>query len=471
MQKFKEFYDKHKMLLALVVSTVILCVSIYVDWFWIVGAVVLFFFYLTLSIGQMFCATMYFECFSGIGAFFVVSLLEMFLIVLLRYIKDVKDGKRKLFKAPLYLSIAMAAIWTVISFAYTMSVDGLFYGANLFFFLFVAYFLFIYHDEINIKNCFLSLFAGMLVASALCGLSLLDRDFPFNIGFPDEHPMFRLKLFTIWTTHVSMLCAFMIAYFVYAIFNKKCNFWLSIVAICSAIVVGVLTRSKAFLLIVAVIMVLALIYMIIKYKAKSLKVIVPVLAVLVVGVLLFHDKLFVTIGRFFNSLEKPNTIMNQILTGRPEIWVAYLKDIFSSPFKVLFGVGFFSVRVDPQITHNVVLQVLYRMGIVGIIMMLVLLSMYWHRAKNKPVFRFKNIFLFIAYLLFALEEDIISDMFMFFLFFSIMLLVDGPAQESQELVQEEESGKAKTFLDFNFDDLMNLRLRRKKKDSDRPRTE
>ncbi len=426
MQKFLDFIKKYKFVLMLASSTLFMFFSGYVWWLWIVGVIINFAFYAICTVSEMLCATMYYELFSGIGVFFITSILELLLIMVIRYIIDVVKKRKKLYILPLILTFAIIIIFS--SIHYSVDLEGFFQGAIVIAFLLSSYIVFVYWKEINISECFKYLIIGMAVSLVLSMLSLVLPGYRYDGLINLSGGVIwssRLNLFTLNPNHLAMYCTLAIAYFVTRVANGKGNEWINAFYILFSVVIGIFTLSKAFLIVCVLLMIYLFVFIIIRYKRKSFYLIIPAMIFAVIFCCIFNKQVAEIFNRFFFFYGDGMSILENIFTGRIGIWEDYINSIRSSVLKLLFGFGFFNTKVFINGPHNLYIFLLYRFGLVGIIMLGLLVWSYFKCSQTKFRPNLKNFVLLFIYLLLGFEELVLNDRFLFFFLFAVILIAQS----------------------------------------------
>lgn len=430
--KFKEQYNTKGKYIILAVITGLLFFANFWEPLWIVASVVLAVLYATCTIAELFYFTMYFELFSSWDLFFVANLLIAFVCLTVRYVIDVKKKRKEVFALPLILSFVITIVFGIIH--YEVDLDGFSKGGLFVAMLFVFYYVFVYHKEIKLDNCFRFLTIGMIVSGVLGACSLLIDSPLQSIIYVDSVGYKRLQLYSFHTNFLALLCLFNISYYVYKLVNQKGNTWESVASILISAVLGILTLSKAFLLLFAVMAVYFVVYLIVKYKKHSWKFVLPIAIVSVLLVLCFHEFVADIVQRFLAY--DTGSLLSKLTTGRTAIWSQYVESARSSVLKMLFGVGLFTKDIIAIGPHNVFLFLLYRTGLVGIILMCVLVYSYFKLSKTKLKLTLKNCVPILIWVMVSLEEMILSERFTYFLLFAIMLLRDEKNIEETNAVDD-----------------------------------
>lgn len=431
-KKITEFYKKYKTLIFLPTITLLLFFAAYYEPLWIIASVLTAIFYLHLYLGDLFCYTFYFGLFSRVGTFYIVSLLIGFGLMIIRYVYDLIKKREKVYALPLILTILFIVLFSAIN--YGVDKNGLDQGVLVVSLLFVAYFVLVYGKTICPEKCFKFLSIGIFVSLVLGLITLLLPSYGFKIYYFDGTYK-RLQLFTFHQNHLAIVCTFAICYYVYKLINKKGKLLVNIALIISFLLIGLFTLSKAFILTVAIIVLYLFVILIRKYKWKSLRFILPMIVFLAIFGICARD-LIVRIFFRLTAYSKGESLINQITTGRSDIWNQYFIDLTTSIPKFLFGVGIFTKELISVGPHNVLIYFLYRTGIIGIILLSVIIWSYLRECKGKLKFKLNNCLLFVMFLIVAMEEMIFSDRFFFFLILGILLMRTETKESQTNIIGE-----------------------------------
>ncbi len=145
---------------------------------------------------------------------------------------------------------------------------------------------------------------------------------------------------------------------------------------------GILSLSKMFLLLLAIMVMLFLIGWVRTKGALSARGVASVFliaaGVLVGGYFILNSEsvqlIFVRMGS--------SSDLNDLTTGRSDIWLAYAKEIFGSLECFLFGANRHLRIVGSFVTHNTFLQIWWKMGLVGMLLIVAWFSLMWHRGTR-----------------------------------------------------------------------------------------
>ncbi len=422
------------------VMTALILASNFFKPLWIVAAVFSFLFYLSSSFKQQICYTLYLAVFSGISQIYIVSLLSCFLLTTIRYVIDVIKKRKPFFKFQFFFTLCFVAVFSLIFGK--VDTNGFFNWALFTSLMFFIYFIYIYHDEIDVGKCFDYLFWA-LVSSLILGLLCLPLDVLDQQIFPFDGTYYRLRLFALNVNHLAIFCIFNMCYVIHKIINqtitenKSLNFlkdkffWFDFAKLVFLGIVGFLTLSKAFLLLLVCVLCYFILALILKLKTKCWVIIVPVVVVVLGLCLVFNDTVEALISRFF-VYDIWDTFFSKIFTGRTGIWMSYLECVTSSFNKMFFGVGLLTKDVVSSGPHNTFLYFLYRVGVVGILALVVLFSKYAIDSKQKIKLKFSNCLMLVIFLVLACEEMVFSDRFFLFLVMAVLLTL-APKKKTEEI--------------------------------------
>lgn len=406
---------------------------------------------------------MYLELYSGLYGQYVIGIGSGLLVLIIKYVIEVKKGTKKLFKVPLILSTLLVILYSCIN--YSFNTDGFYSGMNFVYMFYLVYFVYVYHKEIKISKCFNYLLIGMVVTAGLSTLSTLFPNFAQVVSYYDgTYP--RLQMFTMHMNFLSMLCLFEIAYTIYSLFHKKRHWALDVFALIVSTVLGLLTLSKAFVIIVIGFVIYSIICLIIRFKHRSIIFIGIVIALLTGVSFMFKPYLEDIYSRFFIYFEN-DTFFSQITTGRSEIWACYLEEVFSTPQKAMFGVGLFTTDMQVAGPHNSAIFLLYRFGMVGVILIGVLIASYIMGGKPWFKIRFNNCLMCLTWLFLSLEEVVISDKFLIFLLFGLIIMFKEQADpEGYRRIVEQSEKQNKEKLESQHEQKTTIQEDKSKKENE-----
>lgn len=151
------------------------------------------------------------------------------------------------------------------------------------------------------------------------------------------------------------------------IFSRK-NTFLRYIVLGAVAILGMLTYSKMFMLASIGLLGLAAVFSDRKTK-KRLLFLVPVIVLMVV---LFSESLINWINIMQERLGSSGDL-NELTTGRSDLWERYIEKIFSSPSSFMMGQGI--LGLEGGAAHNTYLEIMSKFGLLGVIGEILLLYM------------------------------------------------------------------------------------------------
>ncbi len=430
LEKAKDFVLKYKApIIYSILTVLVLLPFIFEDLLAIslVGVIVCMVF---CSLSEQISVIMFLAVFSGKSPIYIASILFCFVTLVIKYIIDAVKKEKPVYRKQLILTLAIVVLFTAVH--HEVDVNGFFNWALFVCIICFAYLAFIYYREIDIHKAFKTLIVAIFI-SAIIGAVAYPLGLDYVYYFDDI--VHRLRLFTLNVNHLAMFCTFGIGYVISQImkkdfaggdfkFLKDKLFWFRLACVAVLAVIGLLTMSKAFLLVMLLVMVYSLVFIVRKFKVKSLWFALVLVSCIVPLVIIFRSYIGAMLSRFV-SYDSWNGLFSKITTGRSELWLMYLKELTSSAWNVIFGVGLLTTDLVSKGPHSVFVYLVYRVGVLGVIMLGVLVYFYIATKKQKFSFSQENILVVLIYFVFALEEMILSDRFFLFLIFGIILMLKG----------------------------------------------
>lgn len=397
-----DFVKKYKTAIFLPLICVLQLLACFFHGFWIAAMVVAIILLLISDFAHIIYYTLFFQMFSDLGIFSVTCTFVACGLICLKYIISLIQKKEKFYKTPFILT-CLICVFSSLHFT-KIDIHGIYQGSALICSLFAIYLLFVYRDRFKLTKCAEYLIFG-IIATAGIGLTvqLFNGDLLsiFGNGVSDLH---RLKLLTSNENSLSIYCSLSLSVFVSNLIQGKGNIFKNIILSLVAIAFGLSTLSKCFLIVCVFIILYLFVMLIWKYKFKSLRFIIPALIILAILSLAMHTKIETIFERFFAKLDE-SLSLSDITTGRSELWTIYINKIISSIPIMLFGVGFFNERLILRGPHNLLLHIIYRMGLVGLAM-LGILAYFYYRDSNKTFkLTFKNCLTLLVFFLISMVEN------------------------------------------------------------------
>lgn len=189
-----------------------------------------------------------------------------------------------------------------------------------------------------------------------------------SLGKMDFSHFFRFQAMFNNVNTLAMCCEITLGVLASLIITKnKLVDWILFVVISA---LGIVTFSKTFIILWCLIVLILFIAVLKKHTKKTLIISAVVLGIFMVGCICFPKILIIFKDRFFGTISNCHSFtqfMDMITTERYSIWVGYSTYIFTNPLVLFFGKGLGAYRLPGlNSTHNVILAMLYQLGIVGI---------------------------------------------------------------------------------------------------------
>ncbi len=207
----------------------------------------------------------------------------------------------------------------------------------------------------------------------------------------------------------AMICEISLAFTGYNILShKRCMVY--VIAFILVGLCGAFTLSKAFLVILILLLVVIFIgRMIIAPRSALLTLLV---FLLICGIILIAKPGIITVyvSRFVSNISGAHdaaSVMDVIFTGRFSLWMETAKYLLNNPLQLFFGAGLGAGYIPqvPSSPHNAYLSSLYQIGLVGSILLLLSLIFIFRGKSRQAMLPIICIILVICSMLFV--EDMI----------------------------------------------------------------
>ena len=167
---------------------------------------------------------------------------------------------------------------------------------------------------------------------------------------------------------LAMTCEFLLPLLCYFVMSRKSKLY-ELFLIALVAVIGCLTLSKTFYIILSIVLISLFIW---KIKTSPKKTLI-ISGVVLLGVGLFallSTKSFIHVwDRFFgyfSSCKSFKDFMNMVTTYRYDLWVEYITYMFKShPWRLFFGYGLGADAISTFSAHNAYLSMFYQLGLIG----------------------------------------------------------------------------------------------------------
>jgi|GEM_PF-961069 len=218
------------------------------------------------------------------------------------------------------------------------------------------------------------------------------------------------------------------------------------------VIAGLTTLSKAFLICLAVLVVISCILLIRQNKRQGLIFVGGGIVILLLFSLVFWNRILMILERFAISYSYDN-ILDTILTGRYSLWKAYIGKWSSSIVSIVFGCGVFAPYAAWNAAHSLYVDLLYRYGIVGCLLVISLVVSYFVISKDKRSrFSCMNILPLLMFLLIGIEESLLVRRVLFVFVMSFVVY-----DERGNFAKEKGEGIVLSKLKFiKFKDLLSI---------------
>jgi len=426
---------KNKACLACLLLSLLYFFSGYCKWIEIAVCAVAIVFMFVFSTQQSLCIFLFMHSFTlsnnGYDSWFVATMVGFCVSLLIKYIIGLKH---KTYKFHTKIAILIAVLLT---FSSIISIGKpLFYNAWIYYtYLPIAYFIFAMRKNFNLHESINYLFGGLVASFCLGVVTIYLPYYKYSVFFGN-----RFRALINHPNYLYMRALFVLSYYMFHYLKEHLSRikFVFIYLICAGITLSTLSKTGAVMLIIITGMFI-LLYLKEDFKRKIKVVGIFTLCALVLFTCCYK-LVFNILDRFladFNS----NDIITSVLTGRDEIWLCYLKEIFSSPLTILFGKGLLAERtyITTQYcfkeTHNLYLFLLYRFGIVGCALLTYIVYLFIKElCTRKPKL--------IAYLplIFVLTESLFDNTFkcynIMYIVLSVMILFTYTNKNENKILNE-----------------------------------
>ena len=376
--KVVNFIKKYRSYIFLPIISIMQLVACFYYDFWILATILAVILLLISDFSHLIYYTLFFQMFSSCGYFSVICTFTASAVMCIIYIKGLITKKEKFYKAPFILTCLICLLCSI--HHTTITKGGVYQGASLIVALFFIYLLFVYRDRFKLRRCADYLIFGILATATISLLViLLNSHYTQMIGiFGNLH---RLKLLTGNENSLAIYCSLALSIYVSNMLTRKDHIIKNILLGLLTISFGLSTRSKCFMIVCCFILLYLFFMLIVKYKLKSIFFIIPAIILLVILSLIFDGTITSIIKRFMVKVDGKLSLF-ELTSGRSRLWTIYFNEITSSIRNLLIGVGLFSERLVSIGPHNLLIHLIYRMGLIGVFLLGVLCYFYYQDAKG-----------------------------------------------------------------------------------------
>lgn len=219
----------------------------------------------------------------------------------------------------------------------------------------------------------------------------------------------RFKALFDNTNTLASVCEALLGFLILLFIKEKR--WYDGVLIIMVALLGCLTFSKTYFIILAILVVLMFCFFI-KSHPKQTLITLGVGLFLIIGVCLVMPKAVNYLVDRFAGLDSPDfkTFMNKITTGRYTLWTDYIDHMLQHPLGLLFGFGLGARRASFSSPHNLFISMIYQLGIVGTALFITTIMMILKKKEKNQVkakFQLATIIPIVVLVLISCVEDTI----------------------------------------------------------------
>ena len=351
-------------------------------------------------------ASCFMACFNIPSMFLKMVDLTMAVLLLKQLIIAIKNKDKK----NIIIVIAVLTFCLVL-FGYSLCVANFkiykwHQGFGILLTLATIYFL----EGIDIKQMIIYLSCGLIVSSICslisfaCGISTTQ---PYLI---DSLCGIRFSGYFNYVNALALYCSLCQTAILTLFLTNKLEFkkWWWLVVIITLI--GLSTFSKSFIAITLFTYFIVCVLGFVQSKNKKKYLLKLFIGAIIVGSLFLIFNSYVTsiLKRFYVDTGYGHGI-NTATTGRFEIWKGYIKYLINHPWFLIFGRGIVADSVGEFTPHNLFISILYRFGIVGVLILVMFVIYVCMQSKLR-----KNINYYLPLLIVLINvcfEDISSSLF------------------------------------------------------------
>lgn len=366
---------------------------------------------LLLSENDLLCFLVFTVCFAGGGGLTALFLsiydAVLALVIVKHLILAIKNRDKKRIK---FISVIICLIAVLTLYGLILTKFHFYkLGQSLGLILTIATVYLI--GKIDLKKIVLILCFGLILSSILslisyfCGISVLS---PF---INDTTSKYRFGAYFEYVNAFAFYCSLAQTCILALFLNKVVDIkkWWTLLAVITLL--GLCTFSKSFILITIISYAIAMFLGFIQTpnKKRYIKLCTIVLVVASLICLCCHKYITTIIQRFSAHSNYGGGVLNIATTGRIGIWKTYLEHWTSSAWYVLFGCGITADMVGEYTPHNFFISMLYRFGIVGILILIGVMLWIVKQCKiTKNINWYLPLFIVLVN---AFFEDISSSLF------------------------------------------------------------
>ncbi len=341
---------------------------------------------------------------SGQPISLTASINSIFVAVFfVKYLIDLKNKKRRI-DANLVIANSILLIYGLINLQFAQ-LEAFFSHAVM---ILTIYLSFVHAKEIKIKKAVL-FFVGALISSIIvAAFFVLVPALKTIVIYNNE----RFMAFCENPNQLQIFCVIGLAMIMFLFYAQKININYFVITSLVLTTAGILTMSKSYLICLMLLLVLFLIMMYKKNARVGICVTIAMIVLVVIFVMFFRNTISAIIGRF--TQYNYTSLIDNLLTGRASIWGVYISKWAQSFTSVLFGYGVTAPNLVEIGTHSVYVDMIYRYGLIGIVLIGYIIYLYISRTNNKKErFKLYNVMPLLMFLILSFVETIFYTKYIF----------------------------------------------------------
>lgn len=363
-----------------------------------------------------------------------ISLYNVLTIVYLLSMVGFYIRKKENLKVAPFVALLSIAVLTLINSLISDEINA-FSSIGWFLNLIIFYFIMREINNVEIYKKHAYYFAISIAIVGICGIIFMMNT---NIGtylykmrktntiLTDGKLNYRYSGFDLDPNYFALQS--LIAFWSFFIANKmddKYNYCLLVILI----IIGLATISKMYII---TLIVSAIIYL--TLNIKQIKKFSINKLLIAIGALIFlmsvSNKYILPV--FESRIENIENV-EQLTTGRSEIWIKYVKYILNNPKVLLIGNGIGTPYLDGTASHNTYILIVYRLGIIGTIIFISFL--YSIIKKHKTKININNFMPLLVFMIASFALDIFD--FDSFIYILVLILSMYKLNERENEVKNE----------------------------------
>lgn len=469
---FKRIQDVTKYIgMILLTVMFILCAYTRLITFTLVLSIVISIFCVFQNIEDLVCLKIILYPFTSImsydfyGPYLIISLV-LYSAIFVRTIFNIINKKTK--NSLSYLVIGLLVLYMIYSmlpiFNRKVGLLSITSFANIFFVAMV----FINRNELHFKKlalCFSVALVYSCVLSIFVNYVSAWRNFLDYSGVVGRNVIPRLCAFYFHQNILVGFSCFSISMLCYLQYKKQIDDLMFYLLFVPTFMFGYLTISRAYIVVLFIVLATDFIFLIIRDKKESLKTILPIIFIIIITALILYKITGFYCLRFLDDYEfnpDPNddsiydgknyTEENWLLVfagekiynpGRVSLYKIYFKFFLNNPINFIFGRGNNFPYIGKTHSHNLIIDLIYVNGIVGILIYLVMLFFMFDLKNIKKYWNMDR--LSIVIMLFGWFMYELLNTYFSFLWLTIFIVAfyDKSLYKTNQCIENTESANAK----------------------------